>query len=144
MYMELFTNPILIDPNNGIIAGHARLAAAIKLKMAKVPVIVLSHLTEAQRRALVIADNQLALNIDLLGFDESELTKLLADNASYTGDADEDAVPASRRSRKQDRRLLDPWQPSHRVWRLYRSAGCCPLAGRLQANIDGDRSALRH
>ena len=108
-----WTNPILIDPNNGIIAGHARLAAATKLKMAEVPVLVLSHLTEAQRRALVIADNQLALNagwdeellrielqalrsedyhIDLLGFDETELAKLLADDASYTGDADEDAM----------------------------------------------------
>ena len=88
-----WTNPILIDPNNGIIAGHARLAAAAKLKMAEVPVLVLSHLTEAQRRALVIADNQLALNagwdeellrielqalrsedyhIDLLGFNETD------------------------------------------------------------------------
>ena len=109
-----WTNPILIDPDNGIIAGHARLAAASKLKMAEVPVLVLSHLTDAQRRALVIADNQLALNagwdedllrielqalrtedfhIDLLGFDETELTRLLAGEASFTGDADEDAVP---------------------------------------------------
>ena len=45
-----------------VIAGHARLAAAKKLRMTEVPVIVLGHLTEAQRRALVIADNQLALN----------------------------------------------------------------------------------
>ena len=57
-----WTNPILIDPNNGIIAGHARLAAANKLKMVEVPVLGLSHLTDGQRRALVIADNQLALN----------------------------------------------------------------------------------
>lgn len=56
-----WTNPILIGPDNVIIAGHARLAAAPQLKMMVVPVIVLGHLTEAQRRALVVADNQLAL-----------------------------------------------------------------------------------
>src|SRR5580704_15385456 len=56
-----WTNPILVDRNNVIIAGHARLLAAKKLKLAEVPVIVLGHLTDAQRRALVIADNQLAL-----------------------------------------------------------------------------------
>ncbi len=57
-----FTNPILIDGENTIIAGHGRLLAARKLGMEDVPVIVLDHLTKAQQRALVIADNQLALN----------------------------------------------------------------------------------
>jgi ParB-like chromosome segregation protein Spo0J len=50
-----WTNPILVGPDNVVIAGHARLAAAKKLHMTKVPVIVLAHLTEAQRRALVIS-----------------------------------------------------------------------------------------
>src|SRR5229473_478800 len=62
-----WTNPILVGPDYVVIAGHARLAAAKKLRLAEVPVIVLGHLTEAQRRALVIADNQLALNA---GWDE--------------------------------------------------------------------------
>jgi hypothetical protein len=57
-----FTNPVLIDADGGIIAGHGRVMAAKKLKMESVPVVVLSHLTEAQRRAYVIADNKLALN----------------------------------------------------------------------------------
>lgn len=57
-----FTNPILTDGENGIIAGHGRLMAARKLKLENVPVIELAHLSEAQKKALVIADNKLALN----------------------------------------------------------------------------------
>jgi ParB family transcriptional regulator, chromosome partitioning protein len=57
-----FTNPILIDENKGVIAGHGRLLAAGKLALAEVPTIVLEGLTEAQRKAYVIADNRLALN----------------------------------------------------------------------------------
>jgi DNA modification methylase len=109
-----WTNPILVGPDYVIIAGHARWAAAKRLLMTEVPVIVLRHLTEAQRRALVIADNQLALNagwdtdllrvelralqaeefdLDLVGFGESELAELLANDEDYAGHADEDAVP---------------------------------------------------
>ncbi len=55
-----WTNPILTDGNNGIIAGHGRLLAARKLGMAAVPVIELAGLSEAQKRALIIADNKLA------------------------------------------------------------------------------------
>ena len=57
-----FTNPILIDDDGGIIAGHGRLMAAKKLGLVEVPCIRLGHLSEAQRKAYVIADNQLALN----------------------------------------------------------------------------------
>src|SRR6266581_4808307 len=57
-----FNNPILVDTKNGIIAGHGRLLAARKLQLTEVPVIVLDHLTETQKRAYIIADNQLALN----------------------------------------------------------------------------------
>src|ERR1700693_4880458 len=53
-----WTNPILVDGKNGVSAGHGRLAAAVKLGMDRVPCIELGHLTPAQRRALVIADNQ--------------------------------------------------------------------------------------
>jgi ParB-like chromosome segregation protein Spo0J len=65
-----WTNPILIGADNDVIAGHARLLAARQLGLQEVPVIVLEHLSEAQRRALVIADNQLALDA---GWDEEML-----------------------------------------------------------------------
>lgn len=108
-----WTNPILIDGENGIIAGHGRLLAARKLGQDKVPVIELAHMTEAQKRAYVIADNQLAMNagwdttlltlelvdlkaegfdLDLLGFDPAELEKLL-EPEQVEGLTDEDAVP---------------------------------------------------
>src|SRR5260370_16144389 len=56
-----FNNPILVDTKAGILAGHGRLLAARKLGLKEVPVIVLDHLSEAQKRAYIIADNQLAL-----------------------------------------------------------------------------------
>jgi DNA modification methylase len=108
-----WTNPILIDGENTIIAGHGRLLAARKLGLDKVPAIVLDHLTKPQQRALVIADNQLALNagwdmdmlkaeiedlnledfdISLLGFDDKFLDGLL-DPEPTEGLTDEDAVP---------------------------------------------------
>ena len=108
-----FTNPILIDAENGIIAGHGRVMAARKLGLEKVPCIRLSHLTETQRRAYVIADNKLALNAgwdeemlaleiadlqaldfdtDLLGFGEDEIAALFPTEVEE-GLTDEDAVP---------------------------------------------------
>jgi hypothetical protein len=71
-----FTNPILIDAENGIIAGHGRVMAAQKLGLDKVPCIRLGHLTDTQRRAYIIADNKLALNA---GWDEEMLGIELAD-----------------------------------------------------------------
>lgn len=70
-----FNNPILVDSKAGIIAGHGRLLAAKKLGLIEVPVIVLDHLTEAQKRAYIIADNQLALNA---GWDDELLRAELA------------------------------------------------------------------
>ena len=93
-----FTNPILIDGKNGIIAGHGRFAAAKELGFDQLPCIDLSHLTEKQRRALVIADNKIALNggwndellrleltdlkelgasLELTGFDAMELADIM-------------------------------------------------------------------
>jgi len=86
-----WTNPILVGSDDDVIAGHARLLAARKLGMKEAPVIVLGHLSKAQRRALVIADNQLALNS---GWDEELLRielALLQDAAD--GVADEDSIP---------------------------------------------------
>ena len=110
-----WTNPILVDENAGILAGHGRLLAARKLGLAEVPVIRFEHLTEAQKRAYIMADNQLALqagwttrcwreelawlrderfDLDLVGFDASELERLLAlaDGEAGSDDA-EDEVP---------------------------------------------------
>ena len=65
-----FLNPVIIDDNSGIVAGHGRVLAAQKLGMAELPVIEASHLTDAQRRAYVIADNRLALDA---GWDDEML-----------------------------------------------------------------------
>lgn len=78
-----WTNPILIDGDNTIIAGHGRLLAARKLGMEKVPAIRIGHLSKAQQRALVIADNKLGLNAgwdyDLLKIELKELDDLKFD-----------------------------------------------------------------
>ena len=108
-----FNNPILIDEHNSIIAGHGRLAAAQKLDMTPVPTILLEGLSEAQRKAYVIADNKLTENggwdydllaveierlkeldvdIDLTGFDPTELDTILEPEV-VEGLTDEDAVP---------------------------------------------------
>ena len=108
-----FTNPILLDGTNGIIAGHGRLMAARKLGMDTVPCIELSHLSEAQKKAYILADNRLAMNsgwdtqlltlelkslddegfdLEMLGFDAKELSDLLQPE-QVEGLTDEDAVP---------------------------------------------------
>jgi DNA modification methylase len=110
-----WTNPVLIAGDGTVIAGHGRLEAARRLGLDAVPVVVLDHLTEAQRRAYVIADNKLALNagwddellaaelarlkedgldLGLLGFGEDELDRLLDGLDAAGGQADgEDSVP---------------------------------------------------
>jgi len=70
-----FNNPILVDTKAGIIVGHGRLLAARKLQLTEVPVIVLDHLRETQKRTYILADNQLALNA---GWDEKLLRVALA------------------------------------------------------------------
>jgi ParB-like chromosome segregation protein Spo0J len=78
-----WTNPILIDETDGILAGHGRLQAARQLGLSEVPVVQLSHLSEAQKRAYVIADNQLALQAC---WDE----QLLAEELSWLRDQEID------------------------------------------------------
>jgi ParB-like chromosome segregation protein Spo0J len=80
-----FTNPVLIDEGNDIIAGHGRLAAAKQLKLETVPTIRLSHLSAAQKRALMLADNKLALNA---GWDEELLRIELAELSAADLDFD--------------------------------------------------------
>lgn len=75
-----FLNPVIVDGDNGIIAGHCRVMAASKLGMDEVPTIEASHLSEAQRRAYIIADNRLALDAgwddEVLRIEFAELTEL--------------------------------------------------------------------
>jgi len=108
-----FLNPVIIDAENGIIAGHGRVMAAKKLGMTELPVVEASHLTDAQRRAYIIADNKLALNagwddemlrvefaelteagfdLDLTGFSLDEIGALQIEEIP-PGLTDEDAVP---------------------------------------------------
>jgi len=88
-----FTNPILVDGKDGIIAGHGRLMAAKDLGMAQVPVVVLDHLTPDQKRAYVLADNKLALNagwdVDLLASEIEELQAVEFDLSLLGWSADE-------------------------------------------------------
>ena len=108
-----WTNPVLVDGDNGIIAGHGRLAAAHKLGLTEVPVIELAHLSPTQKRAYVISDNRLALDagwddamlalelaelseagfdLALTGFEDAEIEALLADNlGDGDGDQEQDA-----------------------------------------------------
>jgi DNA modification methylase len=109
-----WTNPVLIDGASGVIAGHGRVLAARKLGLEQVPVIELARMSEAQKRAYVLADNQLALNsgwdeallrleltdlselgfdLGLIGFGEGELERLIAGD-SRAGLTEDDAAPA--------------------------------------------------
>ncbi len=110
-----FTNPILAGSDGVIVAGHGRLAAAQKLDLETVPVVVLDHLTPTQRRALIIADNRIAenagwddamlrielqslqedgFNLDITGFDADALAEIMAgEETTVDGQTDDDAVP---------------------------------------------------
>ncbi len=110
-----FANPILAGSDGVIVAGHGRLAAAQKLGLETVPVVVLDHLTPTQRRALIIADNRIAenagwddamlrielqslqddgFNLDITGFDADALAEIMAgEETTVDGNMDEDAVP---------------------------------------------------
>jgi len=110
-----FTNPLLVDENNLIIAGHARLSAATLVGMDELPCVVLDGLTQSQKKALVIADNKLALNagwdmnilrdeilelqedgfdIELTGFTLDEISDFMVDEVE--GLCDEDEVPDAK------------------------------------------------
>lgn len=109
-----FTNPILIDAKNGVIAGHGRLAAARLLKLEFVPTICLDHLTDAQKKAYILADNRLALDagwdaemlkiefenleemdfdLSLTGFTNDEIEAFLNPEILNEGECDEDECP---------------------------------------------------
>lgn len=123
-----FNNPILIDQDRGVIAGHGRLMASHKLGLEQVPTIELSHLSDAERRAYILADNRLALDagwdeevlslelkrleeeidLSLLGFNDLELATLLDSLETEEGLTDEDAVPET--PDEPITKLGDVWQ----------------------------------
>lgn len=123
-----FTNPLLIDEKDNIIAGHGRLLASKKLKMEQVPCIVLQGLTEAQKKAYIIADNKMALNagwdeellkieienlkeldfdLELTGFNVDELDDILGFNESE--EAEED-----------DYEIVVPEEPKSKYGQIYK------------------------
>ena len=105
-----FLNPILVDSNDGIVAGHGRLSAAKELALDEVPVVVLDHLTESQKKAYILVDNKLAENatwneallqeeivalnlqdfdISVLGWDEDEIREIMEFDADETDNDDD-------------------------------------------------------
>ena len=154
-----WTNPILVDGEGVIIAGHARLLAARQLGMEEVPVIVLAHLTPLQQRALVIADNKLALNagwdeetlraeiealqedgfdLDVVGFSDEEIRILLADNAAGAetdaGALGEDETPEAP---------VNPVSRTGDIWVIGRHriiCGDCRDSGTVAQLLDGARA----
>src|SRR5690606_2007213 len=162
-----WTNPVLVASDGTVIAGHGRLEAARRLGLDAVPVLVLDHLSEAQRRAYVIADNKLALNagwndellaaelhalngdgfdLALTGFDEAELDRLMAplddtDAMSPDGDTGEGADEADgtpEPSRNPVSRPGDLWRlGDHRLL-----CGDSTDAESVARIMDGERASL--
>jgi len=152
-----FLNPVIVDGENGIIAGHGRILAAQKLGLDSLPCIEADHLTEAQRRAYVIADNRLALDagwddellrielgdldaegfdLSLTGFDLDEIANLTAEEVE--GLTDEDAVPEVPE---------DPVTVLGDVWLLGRHRLMCGDSTSIDAVellMDGRKAALLH
>lgn len=159
-----WTNPVLVDEHKGIIAGHGRVLAARKLGITKVPCIELAHMTEAQKRAYVIADNKLALNagwddevlalelqalqgegfdIDLTGFDDAELAALL-EGSCRAGDAGRPRRCARCEGRccHEARRCLAAWQAPPDVRGQYQHRGAAGAVPRAAGGYVADRPAV--
>ena len=141
-----FTNPILIDEQSGIIAGHGRLQAAQLLNLNEVPTITLEGLTDAQKKAYVIADNKLALNagwdetllqveldslsesgfdISLLGFDKEEMLEILGENAL-------DGLGDESYTKKVDIPTYEPKGDKPEVTELYNDAKTFDLVANIK------------
>lgn len=141
-----FTNPILIDEQGGIIAGHGRLQAAQLLNLNEVPTITLEGLTDAQKKAYVIADNKLALNagwdetllqveldslsesgfdISLLGFDKEEMLEILGENAL-------DGLGDESYTKKVDIPTYEPKGDKPEVTELYDDAKTFDLVANIK------------
>ena len=157
-----FTNPVLVDGENGVIAGHGRLLAARKLGLDRVPVIELAHLTQAQKRAYILADNRLAERAgwdrDLLALEVGELSELGVDLASLGFETGRDRCPparlrtrpaggghsgASRRSRVPTRGFVAARSAPGALRRCHRPRCGGAPAERRRGAAYGRRSSLR-
>jgi hypothetical protein len=149
-----FTNPVLLDETNQILAGHGRVEAAKRLGWRLVPAIPITHLNEAQKRAYVLADNQLAVkagwdnailkvelqnlieldfDVELTGFEAGEIDIILGDSGE--GSANEDALPAVQAA-------VEVTKPGD-LWRLSDHALLCDNATDPEAYrrlLDGERA----
>ena len=156
-----WTNPILVDGDNGVIAGHGRILAARKLGLTKVPVIELAHLTETQRRAYILADNKLAMNagwdndllalelsdlqdagfdLGLTGFSGEEIADLLESSAN-DGDAENEDNAAD----DMPEATVDPVVRSGELWLLGKHRLLCGDStnpGDVARLMDGETAAL--
>jgi DNA modification methylase len=154
-----FTNPVLIDAQGGIIAGHGRVLAARKLGLDAVPAIRIDYMTEAQKRAYIIADNKLALNagwddellalelgelqdegfdLSLTGFDDDELAALLLDEAEEGSLGDGEEIPEA---------MPDPVSVTGDVWQLGPHRVMCgdsTIISDVEKLMDGKTAQLLH
>lgn len=151
-----FTNPVLVDENNELIAGHGRTQAAKAMGLKEVPAIRLVNLSDAQKRALRIADNQLALNagwdlellaqelqdleldgfnLDILGFDSEYLSNLL--DGEVGGDNDESELDDENiYTRKVTVPIYEPTGEKPDVTELYDTERYDAIIGAIEANKD--------
>ena len=160
-----WTNPVLVDGSQGIIAGHGRLAAARKLGLAEVPVIELGHLTLAQKRAYVIADNRLALDagwdeemlaielaelsesgydLTLTGFSNDEIEELLVDAVDGAGTDDSTDTGEDAADEVPDAPVNPVTRPND-VWQLGAHRVICGDASDatvVAALMDADKAVL--
>jgi hypothetical protein len=152
-----FNAPILVDSNSGIIAGHGRMLAARKLGLVEVPVVVLDHLSDTQRRAYILADNKLAenagwdekilaaeladlerdgLDLKLVGFSDQELEALLEESGGGPTPEDEEQIPEAP---------AEPVTRSGDLWRVGRhrvSCGDCRDRSVVARLLDGRKANL--
>ena len=155
-----FTNPLLVDGADGVLAGHGRLAAAKDMGLAEVPVIVLDHLTPTQRRAYILADNQLALNagwdaellqqeivglnladfdLSLLGFDEDRIAGLLEGGANVQELDEMPALPSGDREPFQQMTFtLHDDQAELIKEAVQKAKGMGPFADTVNQNSNGN------
>src|SRR5262245_36916004 len=150
-----FVNPVLVGDDGVIVAGHGRVLAARQLGLKEVPVIVLAHLSPTQRRALMIADNRIAENagwddemlaaeltalrdeqvdLELLGFDETELDRLLDGQNESDDQADEAPEPPANPVSRQG----DLWICGHH--RVL--CGDATVLSEVEAVLDGELADL--
>jgi ParB-like chromosome segregation protein Spo0J len=159
-----WTNPVLVDENGNIIAGEARVSAALRLGLSSIPVVVARGWSEEKKQAYRVADNKLAeragwdwdllryelehlqfagFDLSLTGFDPDQLQAILAGLGS-SGLSDPDSVPeVLDQPVTRPRRRLAVGEPPDRLRRQHKRGRCGAGAGRSRTSPDGHRPAIR-